>query len=203
MNLCMAATYDPDPRAPLGFRVPFNLESGEVIARRWYKWREHDPINLVARYRSNLRSLSRHLHRLRLARPVPDSLRHAHPVASVSPRPASGTPTRNSTTTTPTSTTGWTRACRFSTGRCGPEVAGGDARQNEERAPVRRSWRSPHCRLPRSAACARGLRAVPDPAIHVGKRQRMLSRAVLAITDRAGFVSLVYPPIRHARCWPS
>ena len=22
-NLCMAATYDPDPRAPLGFRIPF------------------------------------------------------------------------------------------------------------------------------------------------------------------------------------
>ena len=58
MNLCMAATYDPDPRAPLGFRVPFNLESGEVIAKRWYKWREHDPINLVARYRNNLKSLS-------------------------------------------------------------------------------------------------------------------------------------------------
>jgi hypothetical protein len=58
MNLCMAATYDPDPRVPLGFRVPFNLESGEVIAQRWYKWREHDPINLVGRYRSNLRSLS-------------------------------------------------------------------------------------------------------------------------------------------------
>src|SRR6185295_5387278 len=30
MNVCMAATYDPDPKAPLGFRVPFNLESGEV-----------------------------------------------------------------------------------------------------------------------------------------------------------------------------
>ena len=58
MNLCMAATYDPDSREPLGFRVPFNLETGEVIARRWYRWREHDPINLVGRYRRNLRSLS-------------------------------------------------------------------------------------------------------------------------------------------------
>src|SRR5712692_4648126 len=29
MNLCMAATYDPDRHAPLGFRLPFNLESGE------------------------------------------------------------------------------------------------------------------------------------------------------------------------------
>ena len=32
MNLCMAATYDPDPRAPNGFRLPVNLETGEVIS---------------------------------------------------------------------------------------------------------------------------------------------------------------------------
>ena len=57
MNLCMAATYDPDPQAPLGFRVPFNLESGELIARRWRNWCAHDPINLVTKYRANLKSL--------------------------------------------------------------------------------------------------------------------------------------------------
>jgi len=57
MNLCMAATYDPDPRAPLGFRIPFNAETGEVIGERWRKWRQHDPINLVARYRKNLKLL--------------------------------------------------------------------------------------------------------------------------------------------------
>jgi len=57
MNLCMAATYDPDPRAPNGFRVPFNLESGEPIPERWRQWRRHDPINLVQRYRANLKSL--------------------------------------------------------------------------------------------------------------------------------------------------
>ena len=57
MNLCMAATYDPDRRAPLGFRVPFNLESGELIPERWRRWLAHDPINLVTRYRNSLRSL--------------------------------------------------------------------------------------------------------------------------------------------------
>jgi len=57
MNLCMAATYDPDPRAPNGFRLPFNLETGEVIPQRWKAWQRHDPIHLVARYRQNLRSL--------------------------------------------------------------------------------------------------------------------------------------------------
>jgi hypothetical protein len=57
MNLCMAATYDPDPRAPNGFRVPFNLETGALIPARWRNWRRHDPINLVSRHRDALRSL--------------------------------------------------------------------------------------------------------------------------------------------------
>jgi len=57
MNLCMAATYDPDPRAPNGFRLPFNLETGELIAERWKRWRANDPVNLVAKYRRNLASL--------------------------------------------------------------------------------------------------------------------------------------------------
>ena len=57
MNLCMAATYDPDPRAPNGFRLPVNLETGEIIPERWKRWRAHDPVNLVTKYRKNLKSL--------------------------------------------------------------------------------------------------------------------------------------------------
>lgn len=57
MNLCMAATYDADPRAPNGFRIPFNAETGEPIPERWRNWRRHDPINLVSRYRDSLKSL--------------------------------------------------------------------------------------------------------------------------------------------------
>jgi len=44
MNLCMAATYDPDPRAPLGFRIPFNAETGELIGERWRRWRQRGGI---------------------------------------------------------------------------------------------------------------------------------------------------------------
>src|SRR5947207_15155860 len=33
MNLCMAASYDADTRAPPGFRVPFNREIGEQTGR--------------------------------------------------------------------------------------------------------------------------------------------------------------------------
>jgi hypothetical protein len=57
MNLCMAATYDPDPRAPNGFRLPYNLETGEVIPERWNRWRANDPVNLVTKHRASLKSL--------------------------------------------------------------------------------------------------------------------------------------------------
>lgn len=58
MELAMAASYDPDPREPLGFRLPLDLDTGEIIAKRWQKWREHDPVNLVARHAKNLRRMS-------------------------------------------------------------------------------------------------------------------------------------------------
>jgi len=57
MNVCMAATYDPDPAAPLGFRLPFHLDTGELIETRWKRWLEHDPVLLVRRYARNLRKL--------------------------------------------------------------------------------------------------------------------------------------------------
>jgi hypothetical protein len=57
MEICMAATYDPDPDAPLGFRLPLDLETGEIIATRWKQWLKHDPIHLVGKYKANLRSL--------------------------------------------------------------------------------------------------------------------------------------------------
>lgn len=57
MDLCMAATYDPDPKAPNGFLLPFNLETGELLEARWRQWLRHDPIHLVKRYRTNLKTL--------------------------------------------------------------------------------------------------------------------------------------------------
>ena len=57
MMICMAATYDPDPKAPNGFRLPYDLDTGELIERRWQAWLKHDPVHMVARYRDNLKSL--------------------------------------------------------------------------------------------------------------------------------------------------
>jgi len=58
MNLCMAATYDPDPKTALGFRLPFNLETGESIPARWKRWQANDPVNLVERHKAALKSLT-------------------------------------------------------------------------------------------------------------------------------------------------
>jgi S-formylglutathione hydrolase FrmB len=57
MMIAMAATYDADPDAPLGFRLPVNLETGELIRERWRAWLAHDPIHMVARHREALASL--------------------------------------------------------------------------------------------------------------------------------------------------
>ena len=59
MMLAMSASYDPDRNAPNGFRVPVDLDTGAVIAARWRKWLGHDPIRLVARHATSLRSLRR------------------------------------------------------------------------------------------------------------------------------------------------
>ncbi len=57
MNLCMAATYDPDPKVANGFRIPFNMETGELLAARWERWRKNDPIFLVRQHADALRTL--------------------------------------------------------------------------------------------------------------------------------------------------
>jgi S-formylglutathione hydrolase FrmB len=57
MNIAMAATYDPDPKAPLGFRVPFHLDTGELIADRWQRWLDHDPVHMVRGHARNLRRM--------------------------------------------------------------------------------------------------------------------------------------------------
>ncbi len=57
MLLAMAASYDPAPSAPNGFKVPFDLETGELIEARWRRWLAHDPIHMVAQHASQLKTL--------------------------------------------------------------------------------------------------------------------------------------------------
>jgi len=57
MMLAMAASYDPAPSAPNGFKIPFDLETGEFIESRWRRWLAHDPVNMVASHRAELKTL--------------------------------------------------------------------------------------------------------------------------------------------------
>ena len=57
MMVCMAATYDPDPKAPNGFRIPFHMDTGTLIESRWKRWLAHDPIHMVRQHAVNLRKL--------------------------------------------------------------------------------------------------------------------------------------------------
>lgn len=44
MTLAMCATYDPDPSAPFGIRLPVDLETCELIPERWNRWLAWDPV---------------------------------------------------------------------------------------------------------------------------------------------------------------
>ena len=59
MVLAMAATYDPDPTAPMGVRLPVDPHTCELDPQRWNRWLEHDPLTLVERpeCRESLRAL--------------------------------------------------------------------------------------------------------------------------------------------------
>jgi S-formylglutathione hydrolase FrmB len=47
MILAMAATYDPDPAAPFGIRLPVDPRTCELDPERWARWLAHDPVRLV------------------------------------------------------------------------------------------------------------------------------------------------------------
>ncbi len=59
MILAMAATYDPDPSAPKGIRLPVDLDTCELDPQRWEQWLKHDPLRLaqLPDCLDNLRSL--------------------------------------------------------------------------------------------------------------------------------------------------
>jgi S-formylglutathione hydrolase FrmB len=45
--LAMAAHYGPDPGAPLGFALPFELPTGRLREDVWARWLAHDPVRFV------------------------------------------------------------------------------------------------------------------------------------------------------------
>lgn len=57
MTLAMAATYDPDPSAFMGIRLPVTLDTCEWIPDRWRNWLRHDPLEIVEDHANALRRL--------------------------------------------------------------------------------------------------------------------------------------------------
>lgn len=47
MILAMGATYDPDPSAPCGVRLPVDPHTARVVPERWASWLAHDPIRML------------------------------------------------------------------------------------------------------------------------------------------------------------
>lgn len=60
MLLAMAASYAPDPQAPLGISIPVDLHTAEVDEAQWQRWLAHDPLHIVddVAAQDQLRSLS-------------------------------------------------------------------------------------------------------------------------------------------------
>jgi enterochelin esterase-like enzyme len=57
MMLAMCATYDPDPDAPYGIRLPVDTHTCEIIPERWQNWQRWDPLALVESHAENLKRL--------------------------------------------------------------------------------------------------------------------------------------------------
>ena len=57
MILAMAATYDPDPNAFLGIRLPVTMDTCEMDPVAWERWKKWDPLELVETRGEGLKSM--------------------------------------------------------------------------------------------------------------------------------------------------
>lgn len=58
MTLCLAASYSPDPDAPLGLALPFDFHTCQVDPSLWARWLSFDPVVDAAIHASELSKLS-------------------------------------------------------------------------------------------------------------------------------------------------
>lgn len=56
-TLAMAACYSPNPASPLGFDLPFDLATGELVDAVWQRWLAFDPLRSVAEHAEALKAL--------------------------------------------------------------------------------------------------------------------------------------------------
>lgn len=57
MLLAMCASFDPDPAAPYGIRLPVDLQTCEIIPERWHNFLRWDPLQLAVEKGAGLKQL--------------------------------------------------------------------------------------------------------------------------------------------------
>ena len=55
--LAMAACYSPNPKSPLGFDLPVDVRTGELLPKVWKRWEDLDPVLASRRHRRALARL--------------------------------------------------------------------------------------------------------------------------------------------------
>ncbi len=107
-----------------GFRLPFNLETGELIPERWKNWRAQRSRSTWSR---STAPTCESLHGIYIDCGWRDQyhIQYGSRILSQAARAGAASPTctRSSTTTTPTSTTGWMCRCRSCIARSSPDIA--------------------------------------------------------------------------------
>ncbi|HUF02588.1 MAG TPA: alpha/beta hydrolase-fold protein [Aridibacter sp.] len=53
----MASCYSPNPDSDLGFDLPFDVETGEILEAVWDRWLRHDPVHLAEQHADALRKM--------------------------------------------------------------------------------------------------------------------------------------------------
>lgn len=57
-ELAMASCYSPNPATELGFDLPFDLASGDLVDEVWQRWLTNDPVRMIPARLDALRSQS-------------------------------------------------------------------------------------------------------------------------------------------------
>jgi len=57
-ELAMASCYSPDHTSELGFVLPFDWQTGEIVSDVWARWLANDPVRLIPERAERLRRMS-------------------------------------------------------------------------------------------------------------------------------------------------
>jgi enterochelin esterase family protein len=56
-TIAMASCYSPNQKSKLGFDLPCDPRTGEIVPKVWARWKAFDPVQAAASYKGSLKSL--------------------------------------------------------------------------------------------------------------------------------------------------